>query len=31
MDREPSYRISFEGNLGKNSITPRGLNSLVTN
>ena len=28
---ETDYHITFEGNLGRNLITPRGLNSNVIN
>jgi hypothetical protein len=30
-DTEIDYHIAFEGNLGRNLITPRGLNSAMIN
>ena len=31
MDKMEHYRISFEGNLGANFVTPRGLGSKLAN
>ena len=29
MNKEPRYRVTFEGNLGRNLVTPRGLSSFM--
>ena len=30
-DKQPTYRVSFEGNLGRNFVTPRGLTANLVN
>lgn len=29
--KKPHYKVTFEGNLGKNYVTPRGLTSSMVN